>query len=127
MLKASEIPPEKLAEYARGIRRRAEASREALERRRLRAGEVARRAAALLKEKFGAQRVILFGSLTRGPGRFYAMSDIDLAVAGLDERSFYRALDELLQLDPDFEFDLVELEFARPEIRTAVEQEGIEL
>ncbi|MDW8325466.1 MAG: nucleotidyltransferase domain-containing protein [Anaerolineales bacterium] len=127
MLKASEIPPEKLAEYARGMQRRAEASREALERRRLRTQEVARRAAALLKEKFGARRVVLFGSLAREPKIFYERSDIDLAVWGLDESLYFRALQRLRELDPEIEVDLVEFEFARPGIRRAIEREGKEL
>ena len=37
--------------------------------------------AAMLRSRFGAQRVLLFGSLVQG--RFDATSDLDLAVAAL--------------------------------------------
>ncbi len=116
-----------LKQYARTARERAKARRAELEARRLRAWEVARQGAALLKEEFGAKRVAVFGSLTRGPGRFYIRSDIDLAVWGMDERLYLRALGRLLDLDPEIEVDLVEFEFARSAIQAAIEREGDEL
>ncbi len=124
---AADLSPAEIEKYARGARERAQASREHLEARRLRAWEIARKAASLLKEQFKARRVVLFGSLTQGPDRFYIRSDIDLAAWGLDERLYVRALGQLMDLDPALEVDLVEAEFARPEILKAIERDGIEL
>ena len=45
---------------------------------------------AVLVERYGVRRVILFGSLSKG--RFTDRSDIDLAVEGLARADFYAAL-----------------------------------
>jgi predicted nucleotidyltransferase len=123
----AELSQLELEKYARTAQTRALARRAQLEARRNRAWAVARHAAVLLKEQFGAKRVVLFGSLTRGPGRFYARSDIDLAVWGLDERIYLRAVARLLDLDPEMEVDLVEAEFVRPALLAAIWREGVEL
>ena len=81
---------------------------------------------ALLKQQFGAARVVLFGS-TLTPAFFHERSDIDLAVWGLDERLYLRALGRLLDLDPAFEFDLVEFEATSPGLQASIEKEGQEL
>ena len=123
---AWELTPAEIAEYARGMRARAAARRKALEPRRERAWEVARRAAALLKQEFGATRVVLFGSLI-WPRLFHARSDVDLAVWGLDERLYFRAVTRLLDLDPEIEVDLIEGEHASASLRAAIEEDGVEL
>ncbi|MGD9146966.1 MAG: nucleotidyltransferase domain-containing protein [Anaerolineae bacterium] len=69
------------------------------ERRRLalrhqRAWEIARQAADLLRYEYGVDRVALFGSLVRSE-RFHTRSDIDLAVCGLDEKYYYRAVERI--------------------------------
>src|SRR5438105_4727804 len=109
------------------MRARAAARQKELEARREQAWEVARRAAALLKQEFGVKRVVLFGSLARGPGRFYARSDVDLAVWKLDEQRYFNAVARLLDLDPEIGVDLVEAEYAKPSLKVAIEREGIEL
>ena len=124
--KATEISPAQLAKYAPVARARVHARRERLEARRTRAWEVARRAAALLKEQCGVKRVALFGSLTR-PALFYERSDVDLAVWGLDERLYLKVVGQLLALDPEIRVDLVEAEFARPTLQATIEREGMPL
>ena len=52
--------------------------------------EVARKCAVTLKEDFGAERVVLFGSML-DPARMWWNSDIDLAVWGLPEKDFFKA------------------------------------
>ncbi len=95
----------------------------ALQQRRSRALEVAKGAADLLKSRFAAERVVVFGSvLSQG---FHENSDIDLAVWGLPEPAYFQAVGQLLALS-DFEFDLVEVQYARPEILAAIAQ-GLEL
>jgi predicted nucleotidyltransferase len=42
----------------------------------------------LLRERFGARRVVLFGSLA-GQGPWHARSDVDLAVEGLTPTVFF--------------------------------------
>jgi hypothetical protein len=59
-------------------------------------------------------------------GRVHARSDIDLAVWGLPEEDYFRAVGDLLDIDPDFEIDLVEIQYAKPTILPAI-QAGVEV
>ncbi|MBI1930405.1 nucleotidyltransferase domain-containing protein [Candidatus Poribacteria bacterium] len=76
--------------------------------------------AKLLVEKFGAQKVYLFGSLV--DGRFHLRSDIDLAVEGLEPRLYFKALSKVYDLSGGFEVDLVPLEDCK--FRETVLREG---
>ncbi len=87
--------------------------------------EVARKCAQILKEEFGAIRVVLFGSMLN-PERMWWGSDIDLAVWGLPEADYFSAVGRVLDVDPNFSIDLVEIQHARPSILEGVQQ-GMEL
>lgn len=86
----------------------------------------ARRSAQLLKEQFGASRVVLFGSLLNYKKMSW-ISDIDLAVWGLPEKDYFQAVSRLLDIDPEFSIDLVEIQNAKPHILKVIEAEGVEL
>lgn len=76
----------------------------------------------LLKNRFGAKRVILFGSLA-GQGVWHEQSDIDLAVEGLPSSEFFKAYSACLDLMPPelgWDLDLVPLEDAYPEMRARI-------
>jgi len=120
------ITPEQMAGYREGYRRRKAQRAQILTARHARAWQVARAGAALLKERFGAARVTVFGSVLR-PERFSERSDVDLAVWGLDERLYLKAVSALLDLDPGISVDLVEAEFARPALLAVIEEEGVAL
>ena len=122
----AEIQPERLSAYQATARLRQHQQLRQLELQHQRGWTLARQGAQMLKKKFGAQRVVLFGSLL-DLKRMHQRSDIDLAVWGLDERHYLRAVAKLLDLDPDFSFDLVEAEYARPKILAAIETSGVEL
>jgi len=93
---------------------------ELVDRRRERALEAAAACARLLKERFGARRVILFGSLA-GQTTWHEQSDIDLAVEGLADEDFFPAYSACRDLLPrDMELDLVPLEDAYPEMRARI-------
>ncbi len=84
---------------------------------------VARQAVSLLKEKYGIEKVWIFGSLlTRR--RFHRQSDIDLAVWTLDDDSWLGAIGDLQELDSDFRIEVVELIRATASIRQVVAEEG---
>jgi predicted nucleotidyltransferase len=85
---------------------------------------LAKRAARLLKEQFGAQRVVAFGSITQKE-LFHLCSDLDIAVWGLDEKKYYRAVAKLLEIDPAQRLDLIRIEDARDSLRSVINQEGI--
>ncbi len=122
----ADISPEEMEVYRASARRRRMVRLQEVEARYRRAWETARRAAALLKEKYGIRQVWVFGSLVRRE-RFHSRSDIDLAVPVLDDKVWLRAVRDLLDLDPEFSIDLVELEHASPSLRATVYEEGEEL
>lgn len=84
---------------------------------------IAQACAQLLKERFGARRVLLFGSLAR-EGAWHAHSDIDLAVEGLAAEDFFPAYSACRALLPrELELDIVPLENVYPEMRARILQE----
>jgi predicted nucleotidyltransferase len=85
-----------------------------------------REAADVLKTRFGARRVVLFGSLAHAAW-FTPDSDVDLAVEGLEGDTYWQAwrlLEELIAVRP---VDLVELETAKEPLRRAIQRYGVEL
>lgn len=117
---------ETIERYRRTARIRTQARKERLSQRHQQAWETAKHAALLLKDEFGATRVVAFGSLLQ-PQLFHLRSDIDLAVWGLNESDYYRAVSRLLSLTPDMEIDLIEFEHARQTLQTVIENNGVVL
>jgi predicted nucleotidyltransferase len=124
-LTALELSPEELKKYHpwEAYRKRKAETRVEVAKRRRRAMNTARKAAKLLKEKFGAKEVILFGSLARR-GSFTLFSDIDLAVRGVDPLRFYAAGGAIERVDLSFQIDLVEIETCPPAIFKNIEKDG---
>jgi len=115
-----------IAVYQRAARDREERRQRALAERLRRAETVARSAAQVLKEQFGATAVILFGSVAHGMG-FHADSDIDLAAAGIAPADFWRAWAALDAIDLSFEINLIAVEEATALLKTILETEGLTL
>ncbi len=90
------------------------------------AWEAARKAAHILKERYGVDRVRVFGSLIR-ENMFHPGSDIDLAVEGLKPVDYWEALTSVMFLDDQLSIEVVDPATCRPEIWSVVEQEGIDL
>lgn len=116
---------ESLAVYRQTARERAQRTARACRQRREKAWEVARAAAALLKSRYDATRVVAFGSLTQ-TDRFHLWSDVDLAVWGLAPADYFVAVAKVLDIGGEIEVDLVMAEKCRPYVREVVEQ-GTEL
>ena len=123
---AIQVTEQEMAVYRATARQRAEQKRQEQTRRAQQAWMLAQRAAALLKNQFGARRVLLFGSLARHDF-FHQRSDIDLAVEGIKSRDFWRAWSTLDILGCEFEIDLVDVETASPSLRLEIERAGVEL
>lgn len=115
-----------MAGYRATARRRQEREQQELARRQARAWEVARGAAKLLKEQFGATRVVVFGSLVH-PGCFTPWSDVDIAAWGLSPKDTFRAIGAVMDLDADLAVNLVDVDTCRPALLASIEREGIEL
>lgn len=113
--------------YTEAWRQRRQAEREALPILRQQLFEAAQKCAQWLAEKYAVRAVYLFGSVA-WPERFHADSDIDLAVEGLADEKYFRALAELWRLLPSGrELNLVPLEAAFPELAERVRGEGVVL
>jgi uncharacterized protein len=90
----------------------------------LRAARLAGRltlARQLLVERYGASRVVLFGSLATGD--FRESSDVDLAVEGLGAGEYFPALADLMEL-LECPVDLVRRELAPASLRERIDAEG---
>jgi len=69
---------------------------------------------------------VVFGSLVGGRS-FSRWSDIDLAAWGLPPDDYFVAVARLQDLSPEFEIDLVTMEYCRPELLKVILREGREL
>ena len=108
------------------LRHAALQSRPLFEERRQRGWEVARRAARWLRERYGATRVRVFGSLLY-PSRFDFRSDIDLAVEGLDIKHYWEAVTHLYFFDDEISVELVDQDSCSETIWAVVGREGVDV
>lgn len=127
MSTALEMKPEEWRKFKPGrkIAIRAAQSKY-LEERRAKALELAKKASFLLRQRYGAKRVVVFGSLARAKA-FSARSDIDLAAWGIAPDIFFSAVAAVTGLSPDFKIDLVEPNTCRESMRTSIQKHGIEI
>ncbi|NJN87799.1 MAG: nucleotidyltransferase domain-containing protein [Leptolyngbyaceae cyanobacterium SL_7_1] len=119
------LSPDQIAHYRAGHEQRSHQHQQAKLQKQQRGMQVARQAAQLLKSQWGATQVVLFGSML-DTTKVHADSDVDLAVWGLPEGDYYRALAELLDIDPEFSIDLIEVQLAKPSLLSVI-QLGVEL
>lgn len=98
----------------------------ALDERYKEAWQLAVKLAAILKERFAARKVAVFGSLI-DRSRFTRWSDVDLAAWGIPDDRYYAAVAAVTGISEVFKVDLVDPEECRESLRGAIEREGIEL
>jgi predicted nucleotidyltransferase len=91
-----------------------------------RARQVAHDAVRLLREEFGASKVLLFGSLVHRSW-FTPWSDIDLAAWGIPPERFFSAVAAVTSISKEFGIDLIDPETCRPNLLEIIEREGIEI
>lgn len=126
MQKTLDLTPEEMAVYRATARQRAAQEMRQVARRQEHAWDLARTAARLLKEEFGAARVMVFGSLVHA-GCFTRWSDVDIAAWGIRPEDTFRAMGAVMDLDAEVTLSLMAVEACRPALRAAIEREGIEL
>jgi len=88
--------------------------------------ELARTIAHLLRERFGIERVVAFGSLAHCEW-FTRWSDIDLAAWGIPVDRFYKAVAVVTGISREFRVNLVAPESCSPSLQQSIEREGIDL
>ncbi|MDV3001990.1 MAG: hypothetical protein N5P05_003596 [Chroococcopsis gigantea SAG 12.99] len=86
--------------------------------------KIALEAAEFLRQKYHINEVILFGSLLQ-QSKFRLVSDIDLAVEGLGDDLYYKALRDLAGISSGFAIALVQLESAQPALKRVIKEQGI--
>jgi uncharacterized protein len=85
-----------------------------------------REVADLFKTRFGAKKVILFGSMAH-KAWFSPDSDIDLAVEGLVSANYWKAWEMAEQMIPDMAVDLIDIESATESLKKAIYRHGVVL
>ena len=123
---SAEVTEEEMALYRATALRRKAREEEELVRRKERAWALARQAAAMLRERFGATRVAVFGSLAH-EGTFTRWSDVDIAAWGLRPEDTLRAMGAAWDLDSEIEVNLVDVNAARASVLESIEREGVDL
>lgn len=88
------------------------------------AWEKAKAVAGLLKNNYGVQEVLLYGSLAWGD--FHQGSDIDLLISGLQD-SYWRMYLEAEALARPFPVSIVCIEDATPSLREVALKKGVSL
>lgn len=87
---------------------------------------ISRKVAEMLKKKYGAVRVVLFGSLAHGSWHT-PRSDIDIYAEGIPVSAFFKAEADAQAISKGFNLDLVDPGDCPPEMIIKIKQEGIEL
>ena len=125
---ALELTPVEWRRYrlSEAVERREKAKDVAVDVRKRKAWGIAGTAAQLLRKEFGAQKVVVFGSLAHEKG-FGLWSDIDLGAWGIPPEKFYSAVAAVTGLSSFFKVDLVDVAECRPTLQKVIEEEGIEV
>jgi predicted nucleotidyltransferase len=126
MATALDLTSEELRVYQLAARRRQKQEQHELVHRQQQAWELARRAAALLREQFGATRVVVFGSLVH-EGTFTRWSDVDVAAWGIRPLDTFRAIGAVMDLDPEIQVNLVDVSTCSHSLLSVIEREGVAL
>lgn len=116
---ALQISAENLRKYRHTAKMRYLADRAQRDVRWQRAWQLARQAAALLKEEYGVDRVVAFGSLTHS-GRFTRWSDVDLAAWGLTPDNWLHAIGAVRALSDEIDINLVDMTCCSPELAVSI-------
>ena len=120
------LTSEKLAEYQQTAQENWQKSQPKRESRRQNAWKLAQLASTLLKEQFGATKVMVFGSLVR-EDCFTLWSDVDIAAWGIFPQDTFRAMGAVRDLDDTIEVNLVDVGTCNSELLNNILQEGIVL
>ena len=120
------INEEAIAPYRAGFRQRLLEERTRLAQRREVAWRAVRRAAEVLRARYDAERIVVFGSLAR-EGDFGEHSDVDLLACGVRQGQEFTAIAEIAAIGDGVEVNLVIEEMARPEVLERARREGVEL
>jgi predicted nucleotidyltransferase len=120
----SQLTPDELASYKRIKFNIAKEKQKNIYNKHLKAKQVAKQIANLLYKEYDANKVFLFGSVTK-PEFFNEFSDIDIAVIGIPDNLFFAAAAAVSEISYDFKIDLIDLNDCSETLREFIYKEGI--
>ncbi|WP_422446866.1 nucleotidyltransferase family protein [Thermoanaerobacterium sp. DL9XJH110] len=123
---AKDLTSDDMEQYRNFLKEKEEKEKMDLQQRYYKAWDIARKAAKILYDKYCAKKVFVFGSLTN-PEKFTKWSDIDLAVWGIPDDFFYKAVAEMISLNSEIKIDLVDPEECGDDLKKAIEREGLKI
>jgi predicted nucleotidyltransferase len=121
-----DLTPDQIERYRESAKKRLQAESKEIESRREQAWQAAKRASHVLKNQFGATRVVVFGSLVQKAG-FTRWSDVDVAAWGIAPEDTFQAIGIISELDTSVPVNLVDVNTARTSLIEVIERDGIEL
>jgi predicted nucleotidyltransferase len=121
-----DLTPDQIERYRESAKKRLQAESKEIESRREQAWQAAKRASRVLKNQFGATRVVVFGSLVQKAG-FTRWSDVDVAAWGIAPEDTFQAIGIISELDTSVPVNLVDVNTARTSLIEVIERDGIEL
>lgn len=117
---------EQIAQYRKTAKRRQAENTGQESQRRKDAWAVAHAVADMLRTKFAASKVVVFGSLARESG-FTKWSDIDVAVWGLEIKDTFKAIGAAWDMGGEFEINLIDVNCCKSAVLAEIEEYGIEI
>ena len=120
---AKDLSPEELTEYRQRLDQHLQ-NRKIDEALLQRAWQTVHRIATMLYKDFGATQVAVFGSLTE-PDAFSKWSDIDIAVCGIPNDKYFRAVSVASNISGLFKVDLVDFENSKGLFRERIQRQLI--
>lgn len=121
-----ELSPEEIKKYQNIFIQREKEKKEKLIERFYRAWELVKKISEILHEKYQAKEVLIFGSLTERD-YFNEWSDIDIAVSGIPDELYLKAVSEVLDMSEDFEVDIVDLKDCSESLRRIIIEKGVKV
>lgn len=121
-----ELSPEEIKKYQNIFVQREKEKKEKLIERFYRAWELVKKISEILHEKYQAKEVLIFGSLTERD-YFNEWSDIDIAVSGIPDELYLKAVSEVLDMSEDFEVDIVDLKDCSESLRRIIIEKGVKV
>lgn len=120
---ARDLTAEDKEQYLAAAKKREREKYSALQNRTKMALALAEQAASLLRQKYSAKRVVLFGSLAEIQ-TFTLWSDVDIAAWGLTAENFLKAMNDVAALDSEIEINLVDVHTAKASLIENILNQG---
>lgn len=124
--KIKEYSLEKLDSYRKTAEINWQKSEKARKNRLKKAWKLVHLARVLLKEKFGATKIIIFGSILN-ENCFTQWSDVDIAVEGIASIDTFQAIGMVRELSDEIELNLVDINACSMSLKQHILQEGKEI